>query len=121
MVLLFPAGITIVTCDQSVPVTVLSAYEVVKIVAVVVDGDSDEGRDEVVDGTTDDVVTVVAVVATTLVMDVSGPTEEEGTAELFGVTVVDKVGDKVLYVDPAPFVVVSVMTVLTTMVANWLQ
>jgi len=65
------------------------------------------------------VVVGVAVVATTVVDDVSGPTEVDVDAEAFGVTVVDIADDAILVaVVPGPVLVVTVSDVVTTTVAN---
>ncbi len=84
------------------------------------DGGIAEIEDKEVGGTV--VVDGVAVVATTVVDDVSGPTEVDVDAEASGVTVVDSADDAILVaVVPGPVLVVTVSDVVTTTVAYWSQ
>src|ERR1700753_669125 len=100
-----------VTWDQSVPVTVLSENVVVTTVSVVTFGASEDLVDEV----------VVVVVATTVEMEVLGPAGVGGGVGGVGITVVESIVTKVLNVEPSPFVVVSVMDMVTTTVSNCTQ
>lgn len=68
------------------------------------------------------------MLATTVLTEVSGPDGDGdgggggfGDGVVLGVTVVDNVGETVLYVLPPPFVAVAVTEVVTTTVANWSQ
>lgn len=62
-------------------------------------------------------VGVVTVVATTVVLELSGPLDVDVEAEAFGVTVVDIVEDTTLIVVPPALLVVTVADVVTTTVA----